>query len=49
VNRVRIAELLGKFPHEVDAMPYSDYCDLIAVRQADVENEKRRAYLRGKR
>lgn len=35
ITRVRIAEYLGKFPHEVDEMPYPDYMDMIAVIRAD--------------
>ena len=35
VNRVRIAERLHKLPHEVDAAPYPDICDMLEVWRAD--------------
>lgn len=43
VNRVRIAQYLGKFPHEVDEMPYQDYLDILAVMRADRKLDEFRA------
>lgn len=35
VERARMALLLHKLPSEIDAMPWQDYSDLIAVLEAD--------------
>lgn len=35
INRVRIAERLHKFPHEIDALPKREVQDLIDVWAAD--------------
>lgn len=36
-NRVRLARYYGKFPHEVDAMPESDFDDTMQVLWADAQ------------
>jgi hypothetical protein len=46
VNVIRMAKYLGKLPHEIRAMPYLDYCDVLSVMRADIEIDERRAYLR---
>jgi hypothetical protein len=49
VNRVRMAERLGKLPSEIDAMPYSDYCDVLAVWGAEDDYAKQQRAVRGRR
>jgi hypothetical protein len=46
VNVVRVARYLGKLPHEVRAMPYRDYCDVLSVMLGDRDIEAHEAYLR---
>ena len=49
VNRVRMAFELRKLPAEIDAMPFTDYCDLLEVMLADRDYDaQQRALRRGK-
>ena len=49
VNRVRMAERLGKLPSEIDAMPWADYCDVLAVWGAEDDHAKQQRAVRGRR
>lgn len=40
-NRVRMAERMGKLPSRIDRMPWTDYCDVLAVWEAEDGYEKR--------
>lgn len=46
---MRMAERLGKLPGEIDAMPYRDYCDLLAVWGAEDDHAKQQRAVRGRR
>lgn len=35
VNRVRLAMLLRRLPHEIDAMPFQDVVDVMEVERAE--------------
>lgn len=37
VDRVRLAVLLHKLPHEIDAAPFQDIVDLIEVQNGEVK------------
>lgn len=49
MNIVRVAHYLGKLPHEVRAMPYADYCDVLSVLLGDRDIDEHEAYLRKSR
>lgn len=45
-NRAQIAIRMKKLPHEIDAMPYEDYVDLMDVMGFNDEMQRIRAHRR---